>query len=259
VTTATPGPGTQPGRRSTYKYMAGHGWSRVRRGVRGVVPSTVALLAVCAMGLLVACGSDDAAGPSSSTTAADDGQFAGYTREPVPSVRDVSLPAADGTPVAMPASQPGGLRIVYFGYTSCPDVCPTTMSDLKRALATLPEDQRAKVQVDMVTIDPARDTAEKLPEYVTTFITDGTALRTDDQAALRAAADAFGADYSVEPGPDGEPEVKHTAELYAVDDAGNIVMIWPFGTTSKDIGEDLARLLDGDRPTTTTLPEGDNQ
>ena len=220
-------------------------------------PATFAVLAVCAMGLLAACGSDDTATEGSSTTTAADGGFSGYTRDPVPSVKDVSLPAADGTTVTMPASQPGGLRLVYFGYTSCPDVCPTTMSDLKRALATLPEDQRAKVQMDMVTIDPARDTAEKLTDYVTTFIPDGTAVRTDDQAALRAAAGAFGANYSVEPGADGgEPEVSHTAELYAVDDAGNIVMVWPFGTTSKDLGEDLARLLGGDRPTTTTSIEG---
>jgi protein SCO1 len=217
----------------------------------------VAVLALSAlMTALPACRSDDGATASSSTSTAPK-DFSGYTRSPVPSVQQVTLPAADGTPVSMPASAPGGLRIVYFGYTSCPDVCPTTMSDLKRALAKLPADERAKVQVDMVSIDPARDTAQKLSDYVTTFIPDATAVRTDDQAALRAATSAFGADYSVTTGSDGTPEVKHTADLYAVDDAGNIVMAWPFGTTSQSLATDLARLLAGDRATTsTTAPQG---
>jgi protein SCO1/2 len=228
-------------------------WPSLRPGAdrRPVAATLVAALAV--LGLVTAlsgCSSDDGARSSSpSTTASKD--FSGYTRSPEPSVKQVTLPASDGTPVAMPASAPGGLRIVYFGYTSCPDVCPTTMSDLKRALAKLPAGERAKVQVDMVSIDPARDTAQKLSDYVTTFIPDATAVRTDDQAALRGATRAFGADYSVTAGADGQPDVKHTADLYAVDHAGHVVMIWPFGTSSKDLGRDLSRLLAGDLPTTT--------
>jgi protein SCO1/2 len=122
------------------------------------------------------------------------------------------------------------------------------MSDVKRALEALPAEQRDRVQVDMVTIDPDRDTGEKLTEYVTTFVPDAQALRTEDPALLRSAATAFGADYRIEPGPDGEPEVSHTAELYAIDDTGRIVMVWPFGTNRKDLAEDLGRLLGGELP-----------
>ena len=100
----------------------------------------------------------------------------------------------------------------------------------------------------MVTIDPDRDVPAKLAEYVATFIPDGGAISTPDQALLRSATGAFGANYSVKPGPDGDPEVTHTADLYAVDDTGQVVLAWPFGTTSKDIGHDIVRLLDGERP-----------
>lgn len=218
---------------------------RSSRSTRGVL-----LVLVLVLGLVAAaCGDDGDSGAAGD----DDGsgeateEFAGYVRDPAPDVSAVTVPAADGTPVSMVA-EPGGIRLVYFGYTFCPDVCPTTMSDVKRALEALPADQRDRVQVDMVTIDPARDTGEKLTEYVTTFVPDAQALRTDDQTLLRSATSAFGADFSVEPGPDGEPEVSHTAELYAVDDTGRIVMVWPFGTNRKDLARDLGRLLDGERP-----------
>lgn len=208
--------------------------------------------------LTAACGSGASQRGSDTTGDTGDEDFSGYVRDPLPDVSGVALPGADGTPVRMVAD-PGGLLLVYFGYTYCPDVCPTTMSDVKRALASLPAEDRNRVRVDMVTIDPDRDTAEKLTEYVTTFVPTARALRTDDQEALRAAARAFGADYKVTAGPDGEPEVSHTAELYAVDDTGRIVMIWPFGTTYEDLGSDLARLLAGERPPSTRQPEPEEQ
>lgn len=205
--------------------------------------------------VLVACGDGGGGGGADGTSADGSGEanrdeaFSGYTRDPAPSVASVALPLADGSGVAAMPADPGGLRVVYFGYTSCPDVCPTTMSDLRQALRTLPADQRSKVAVDMVTIDPTRDVPQKLTDYVTTFVPTGRGLRTEDDAVLRAAADAFGADYEVRPGTDGaEPEVSHTAELYVVDDAGTILLAWPFGTAKEDLGSDLRRLLAGERP-----------
>lgn len=207
----------------------------------------VALLLAAAT--VVGCGSDTSSTSSDDDTGPD--AFSGYVRTPAQEVGDITLPGSDGTPVNM-AGPAGGLRIVYFGYTSCPDVCPTTMTDLKRALAGLTPEQRSKVAVDMVTIDPDRDVPAKLAEYVTTFIPDAGAISTPDQALLRSATGAFGANFSVEPGPDGDPEVTHTADLYAVDDTGQVVLAWPFGTTSKDIGRDISRLLDGERPPSET-------
>lgn len=208
--------------------------------------AAVAALTVALALVGTACTDDGAS--SSTTTTEDDGGLSGYTREPTPSVADVSLPLVNGGGDVSAAADPGGLRIVYFGYTSCPDVCPTTMSDVKRALAELPAEDADRVQVTMVTIDPDRDVDEKLGAYVTTFIADGQGSRITDPAALESAAGAFGAQYSVTTSPDGEIDVSHSADLYVVDDQGDIVLQWPFGTSSEDIASDLAKLLAEQQP-----------
>lgn len=211
---------------------------------RAVVAAFAAILLAT---VLSACGEDE---PSSSPdTTEESSGLSGYTREPTPSVAEVQLPLVNGAGELPAAADAGGLRVVYFGYTSCPDVCPTTMSDLKRALAQLPEQDAARVQVVMVTIDPDRDVDEKLGAYVGTFIEDGQASRITDPAALQAAADAFGASYEVATAEDGEIEVSHSADLYVVDDQGDIVLQWPFGTSYEDIADDLSTLL-ADTPST---------
>jgi protein SCO1/2 len=157
-------------------------------------------------------------------------------------VGDIELPDVSngGEPFRLAAS-PGGALVVYFGFTSCPDVCPTTLSDLKAALGDM-EDMADRVDVAMVTIDPDRDFDATLEAYVTAFVPDGHPLRTDDDVELRAAADAFGADYSVIK-TDDEPNVLHTAYLYAVDDAGEVAVVWPFGAEPSDIRSGLEDLL----------------
>lgn len=193
---------------------------------------------------VVACSADDGATATSTT----ERQLTGYTREPTPSVSEVHLPIVGATEPVPVTAEPGGLRVVYFGYTSCPDVCPTTMSDVKRALAKLPADQAARVGVVMVSVDPDRDVEDKLAAYVATFVPDGEASRITDAAQLQSVADAFGVRYSVRTLEDGEIEVSHTGDLYVVDDQGDIVLQWPFGTVSDDISADLAALLDESAP-----------
>ncbi len=204
----------------------------------------VALLAALLMGaVLVGCGD----GPGDETGGAPSDELSGYTRDPAPDVSEVVLPAAPGDGEVGMVADPGGLRVVYFGYTSCPDVCPTTMADLKRALASLPEEQAERVSFVMVTVDPERDVPEKMEAYVTTFIEGGEWARTEDDALLRSAAQEFGADYAVTTTEDGEIEVSHSAELYAVDDTGEVVLQWPFGISAESLASDIAALLEGQR------------
>ncbi|MCP4436360.1 MAG: SCO family protein [Actinomycetia bacterium] len=192
--------------------------------------------------LFAACGgSDSAASTSSSTDGVD--TYSGYVVDPPPFVGDVSLPLADGSGQHTMSAVAGGLELVYFGYTFCPDVCPTTMSDVRRVLGGLPEDEAELIDVSVVTVDPARDTADVLDSYVTNFVPDGLSLRTDDDAALRSAADSFGANYEVTTNEAGDIEVSHTGELYAVDDQGQVVMAWPFGTTWESLERDVRSLL----------------
>jgi protein SCO1/2 len=214
-----------------------------------LVASAVALL----IGGSVSC---SRSGSGESAEPAVPAEFSGYQRTPVRDVSTATIPTVD--PVADPGfvAAPGGLRLVYFGFTYCPDVCPTTLSDLRRALGELGPEDRARVDVDVVTVDPARDSAQVLADYVQAFVPDATSHRTDDDAALRAVVTAFGGDYSVTTGDDGEPEVSHTAEVYAVDDTGRIVLAWPFGTPAGSISVDLRRLLAGERPSPGTGSDG---
>ncbi len=160
------------------------------------------------------------------------------------SVGDIVLPdvSNDGDPFTLRAG-PDGLLIVYFGFTSCPDVCPTTLSDVKSALSGL-GDTGDRVTTAMVTIDPERDLDATLDAYLRFFVPDGHALRTGDDALLRAAAGAFGADYDVVKVPDGTVEVTHTAYLYGVDDTGEVAIVWPFGAEPDRIRSDIEAFLE---------------
>ena len=210
-----------------------------RAAFRSALLVPAVLVSVALVAGLAACGGGDEPATADTTERG----LSGYRRDPAPSVAEVRLPAAKGDGEVDFVASEGAVMVVYFGYTSCPDVCPTTMSDLRRARASLPESERSRIEFAMVTVDPERDLPEKLDAYVTTFLPDGRSARTEDEQELRAAADAFGADYSVDTAEDGEIEVSHTAELYAVDDTGRIVLQWPFGTTPEDLAADLAALL----------------
>ncbi len=181
--------------------------------------------------VLAACGGDD--GPT---------ELSGFERSPAPSVADLTLPEVGAGDFGFRAAD-DELLVVYFGYTYCPDVCPTTLSDLRRALDDLGDDAD-RVSVAMATIDPGRDTEEVIAGYLTSFIADAHPLRTEDDAALRTVTDVFGADYAVEALDDGDVEVAHTGSLYAVDDRGALVVTWPFGTRADDLRNDLELLLD---------------
>lgn len=191
----------------------------------------LAAVACCAV-LLAACGTDV---PRS---------LVGYRPTGEQRVDGSSLPdATNGDAPFSFRAEPGHLLIAYFGYTSCPDVCPTTLAALRTALKGLGADAQ-RIDVAMTTIDPARDTDTIITGYVHSFVDDAHALRTDDDAALRQASDAFGVSYSVVTNADGEIEVSHTGSLYVVDDHGLVALTWPFGVTGGDIEDDLRTLLD---------------
>lgn len=168
-------------------------------------------------------------------------ELAGYRREPAPVVADLTLPdlSNEGASFAFRA-EPGQLLVVYFGYTNCPDFCPTTMSDVR--LATQLLDDPGSVDVAMVTVDPDRD-LPILADYVGGFFDDGHALGTDDERTLAAVAAPFGAQYLVTPTEDDEIDVAHTTALYALDDTGTLVLTWPFGVTKDDLAADFEQLL----------------
>lgn len=174
----------------------------------------------------------------------------GAVRIPALEVGATTLPdvSSGGAPMAMRAPD-GELLLVYFGYTSCPDVCPTTMSDLRIAIEALPPAQAERVAVAMVTVDPERDTDEMLARYLSSFFDRSHALRTDDPEALAAAAEAFTVQWQIEEHEPGEPyAVAHTATTFVVDDSGTVAVEWPFGFESEDMTADLTTLLEQETP-----------
>jgi protein SCO1/2 len=143
----------------------------------------------------------------------------------------------------------GQLYLVYFGYTSCPDVCPTTLSDIRVALDDLPPDLAHRVTVAMATVDPERDTGPVLTQYLGHFFDRSIALREPDPTCFTAAADAFGVQWQVGAHRAGEPyDVSHTAITYVVDDTGTVAVEWPFGFDSRDMTADLTTLLEEEHP-----------
>jgi protein SCO1/2 len=209
-------------------------WSIVQTGP--VRPA--ALLAPLCL-LAAACGGDD-----------DATGLKGITRDDPLVVADVTIPEetnlAEGdepTPFTFVA-EPGELMVVYFGYTNCPDLCPTTMTAVKQAKTRIDPDEAARVDLAMVTVDPARDTGEILSLYLSSFSDRYHALRTEDVDQLAAAEEAFLASSTVTTRPDGAVEVSHTAAAYVVDDRGVVVVEWPFGVTPEIMADDLAYLFD---------------
>jgi protein SCO1/2 len=189
-------------------------------------------LAVVLTALIAACGGTG-----------DDGVLLGYEPPSVTRTADVTVTEAGASaPFRLEASA-GGILIVFFGFTNCPDVCPATLAAIKNALRKVDDDLAARVDVAMITVDPDRDTAEVLTGYVQSFVAGAHALRTDDAASLRAAADAFGASYEVATAEDGTVKVAHSAAMYVVDSSGTVTLTWPFGVKADDLRLDLEALL----------------
>ncbi|MFL6695930.1 MAG: SCO family protein [Vitreoscilla sp.] len=130
------------------------------------------------------------------------------------------LPDFDGKPRTL-ADFKGKVTVVFFGYTQCPDACPTTMAELSGVLKTLGPDA-SRVQVVFITVDPLRDTPALLKNYVTNFRPDFLALR-GSQAQTQAMIREF--KLVVEKVPGKTPDsytIDHTAGTYIFDPQGRI-------------------------------------
>lgn len=139
---------------------------------------------------------------------------------------------------------PEGLLVVYFGYTNCPDICPTTLGELSAALDLLTVGERSRVSVAFATGDPERDTAEVMVKYLGHFFDGAHALRTDDPARMAEVTRAF--DVTIEketPDARGDYAVGHTSALFAVDPSGRVPVMWPTGMEPEDLARGLRAML----------------
>ena len=138
----------------------------------------------------------------------------------------------------------GKVTVVFFGYTQCPDVCPTTMLELAAVRKSLGADG-ARVQGIFITVDPERDTAQVLKAYVNNFGADFVALRgTPDET--KAAAKQFKVFYAKVPGStEGSYTMDHTAGSYIFDTQGKVRLFTRYGTGTDALKHDLQLLLAG--------------
>jgi protein SCO1/2 len=137
----------------------------------------------------------------------------------------------------------GKVVVLFFGYTHCPDVCPTTLSDMAAALKLLTPAQAQQVQVLFVTVDPERDTPKLLREYVPYFYPTFLGLygTPTETAAVAGEFHVFYQKHTT-PGPIGYL-VDHTAGSYVLDREGRLRLFQPYGQRPADIAHDLKLLL----------------
>lgn len=155
--------------------------------------------------------------------------------------RALSLPDADGRLRTL-ADFKGKVVVVFFGYTQCPDVCPTTLTELAEARRSLGADA-ARVQGVFVSVDPERDTAELLKAYVGNFGADFVALRGSPEQTA-AAAREFKVFYAKVPGKTaGSYSIDHTAGSYVFDATGRVRLFTRYGSGAQALADDLKLLL----------------
>jgi protein SCO1/2 len=152
---------------------------------------------------------------------------------------DFKLQGSDGTELTASRYR-GKVVVLGFGYTSCPDVCPTTLSTLAQARRQL-GDAAADVQVLYVTVDPERDGVERMRKYVGAF--DPTFIGATGAAPqLAAVRKAYGVQAERKPIGDGYV-VAHSSYTYLIDRQGRLRALMPYGRAPADYVHDLTLLL----------------
>lgn len=157
--------------------------------------------------------------------------------------RDFALPDVDGRTRSIKEFA-GKTVVVFFGYTQCPDACPTTLAEIAQAKKLLGPDGD-KVQAILITVDPERDTPQVLKAYVGNFGPDFIALRgTPEQTA--AVAKDFKVFYKKVPGKQpGSYFMDHSAASYVYDTQGRLRLYTRYGSGAQALAEDIRLLLQG--------------
>ena len=195
----------------------------------------ILLGATLALGLLTGCDRLGGGGAQKPSFKAVDITGAEYARE-------LSLPDADGT-LRQLSDFKGKVTLVFFGFTQCPDVCPSTLAEVAAVKRDLGKDGE-RVQAVFVSVDPERDTPQILKAYVASFGPDLIALRgTPEQTKI--AAQNFKVFFARSPGrTEGSYTIDHTAGTYVFDAQGKVRLFVRYGGGAEALRHDLKLLLD---------------
>lgn len=141
------------------------------------------------------------------------------------------------------SSLQGKIVLIFFGYTSCPDVCPTTLSKLSSVYKKLGSDA-SRVKTLYISVDPDRDTPAVLKDDLSSFDLDAVGL-TGTKAQIDKVVALYGASYEIIPTPESAMKytVAHSTTLYALDPAGRTRILFPYEATVGDIVKGVKTIL----------------
>ncbi|NJN67272.1 MAG: SCO family protein [Chloroflexaceae bacterium] len=176
------------------------------------------------------------------TPAAQERPSAGTRIEPPRAVADFTLTSHTGAPLSL-SSLRGQATLLYFGYTFCPDICPTTLAELvrvKRSLGPLAD----RVAFVFISVDGPRDTPEVLARYLPAFDPDFIGL-TGTEREIRKIGVDYGLFFEAQKveGTSADYLVDHSAASYLIDPEGRLHTIYPYGTPAEVIATDLRAML----------------
>jgi protein SCO1 len=184
-----------------------------------------------------------AAAPIAFATGCKPQSFHGTAYEPPEKAPPVLLRQTSGGNFSL-ADQRGSVVLLYFGYTHCPDICPTTLTEWKRLKTALGRDA-SRVRFVFISVDPARDDPATLQRYVRRFDPDFIAA-TGDSATLANVEHSFHVTSSrEETGSANGYVVTHPAQTFVVDKRGNLRLLYSLGMQTSDVVSDIRQLLRG--------------
>lgn len=171
--------------------------------------------------------------------------YQGSLIDPPAQAADFSLESADGSVFRL-ADQRGQVVVLFFGYTHCPDVCPTTLYDFTQIKERLGP-KAEQVKFVMITSDPERDHPDVVENYVSGFDSEFIGL-SGSLEELQPVWDAFWV-YREKTDLDGEGEylLNHTARIYVIDPGGNLRLTFPSGMATEAMTDDLLHLMEGNQ------------
>ena len=195
-------------------------------------PSRRLLLSAALAGaLILLAGCDQASKPA----------FKGIDLTGAAYARELKLPDQDGRERTL-GDFKGKVLVIFFGYTQCPDVCPTTLAELAQVKKALGPDGD-KVQGLFVTVDPERDTPELLKAYLQSFDPSFVALRGSEEQT-KAVAKEFKVFYAKVPGKtEGSYTMDHTAASFIFDTQGRVRVFSRYGSGAQALVDDIKLLL----------------
>jgi protein SCO1/2 len=169
-------------------------------------------------------------------------QFAGQALTSPPPAMDFTLQSTDGSEFKLRQHR-GKIVLLSFGYTFCPDVCPTTLVELSQVLARL-GDTAKRVRVAFITLDPERDTPERLSLYTKAFDPTFIGL-TGSAEQLAHVRTMYGVHAEKGTATDTSAGylIAHSAYTYVIDPAGRLRLLFPFGLSIEEMADDIKQLL----------------